>query len=51
MCQIARDEGGTIIPMFTNFTYARTKDVAHGGSLAASWELDGARAYHRWWFA
>ncbi|MCR9257745.1 MAG: ABC transporter substrate-binding protein [Alphaproteobacteria bacterium] len=51
MCQIARDDGGTIIPMFTNFTYARNKSVAHGGKLAASWELDGARGYHRWWFA
>ncbi len=50
MCTIAKDEGGTIIPMFTNFTYARTKNVAHGPSLAASWELDGARGYHRWWF-
>lgn len=51
MCMIARDEGGTVIPMFTNFTYARTKDVAHGPNLASSWELDGGRAYHRWWFA
>lgn len=50
MCQLARDEGGTIIPMFTNFTYARSTKVAHGPSLAASWELDGGRGYHRWWF-
>ncbi|MGI9522552.1 MAG: ABC transporter substrate-binding protein [Hyphomicrobiaceae bacterium] len=50
MCQIARDDGGTIIPMFVNFVYARRKNVARGPSLAASWELDGARGCHRWWF-
>ena len=50
MALLARDEGGTIIPMFTNFTYARTSNVQHGPSLAASWELDGGRGYHRWWF-
>ncbi len=51
MCQIARDEGGTIIPLFVNFVYARNKKVQHGPSLASSWELDGARGTHRWWFA
>ena len=25
--------------------------VAAGMSVAASWENDGARAAHRWWFA
>ena len=51
MCQIARDDGGSIIPIFVNFVYARRKNVMHGPSLAASWELDGGRGYHRWWFA
>ncbi len=51
MCQIARDDGGTIIPIFVNFVYARNKKVQHGSSLAASWENDGARSAHRWWFA
>ncbi|MEM7251766.1 MAG: ABC transporter substrate-binding protein [Pseudomonadota bacterium] len=51
MCQIARDDGGTIIPMFVNFVYARNKSVQHGPNLASAWELDGARGYHRWWFA
>ena len=50
MCQIARDDGGTIIPTFLNFVYARRSNVAHGPSLASSWELDGGRGYHRWWF-
>ncbi|MEM7224556.1 MAG: ABC transporter substrate-binding protein [Pseudomonadota bacterium] len=50
MCTLAKDDGGTIIPMFTNFVYARRKNVQHGPDLAASWELDGARGAHRWWF-
>lgn len=51
MCQIASDDGGTVIPFFANFVYARNKKVQHGPSLASSWELDGGRGYHRWWFA
>lgn len=51
MCMLAKDDGGTVIPMFTNFVYARRKNVQHGPSLASSWELDGGRGYHRWWFA
>ncbi len=51
MCELAKDDGGTIIPMFTNFVYGRRKNIQHGESLAASWELDGARGYQRWWFA
>lgn len=51
MCTIARDDGGTVIPMFTNFVYARNKNVRHSGKLAASWQVDGARGASRWWFA
>jgi peptide/nickel transport system substrate-binding protein len=50
MQQLARDDGGTIIPMFANFVYARRKNVKHGESLAASWQVDGARGTSRWWF-
>jgi peptide/nickel transport system substrate-binding protein len=51
MHQLLRDDGGTIIPMFTNFVYAHRKTVAHGKNLAASWQMDGARGCSRWWFA
>ncbi|MDE2789985.1 MAG: ABC transporter substrate-binding protein [Paracoccaceae bacterium] len=51
MCQIARDDGGTIIPLFVNFVYARRSNLRRGTSLAASWECDGARSAHRWWIA
>ncbi|WP_377150263.1 ABC transporter substrate-binding protein [Roseovarius aestuarii] len=50
MAMLARDDGGTIIPMFNNFVYARRANVMRGEGLAASWELDGARAPSRWWF-
>ncbi len=51
MCQLSHDDGGTIIPIFVNFVGARNKKVQHGPSIASSWELDGGRGYHRWWFA
>lgn len=50
MAQLARDDGGTVIPFFPNFVYARRKNVGHGEDLAASWPCDGARAASRWWF-
>ncbi|QIE47058.1 ABC transporter substrate-binding protein [Pseudohalocynthiibacter aestuariivivens] len=51
MAILARDDGGTLIPFFNNFVYARRSNVMRGDDLAASWELDGARAPSRWWFA
>lgn len=50
MAVIARDDGGTILPFFANFVYARSNKVARNEAVASSWELDGGRAYHRWWF-
>ena len=51
MSQISRDDGGTIIPFFINYVYARRKNVQHGPHVATSWEADGARFASRWWFA
>ncbi|QYX57777.1 ABC transporter substrate-binding protein [Roseovarius sp. SCSIO 43702] len=51
MAQILRDDGGLLLPFFNNFVYARRDNVMRGDNLAASWELDGARAPSRWWFA
>jgi len=51
MAQLARDDGGTLLPFFNNFVYARRDNVMRGENLAASWELDGGRAPSRWWFA
>lgn len=51
MQSLCRDDGGTIIPFFRNRMAARRDNVMHEDSVAAVWELDGARGYHRWWFA
>lgn len=51
MAVIARDDGGTVIPYFRNFVYGRRSNVMTTGEYAASWEMDGSRACHRWWFA
>ena len=51
MAEIARTEGGTVIPFFPNFVYARRKGLEHGPDLAPSWQMDGARASQRWWFS
>ena len=50
MQKIVRDEGGTIVPFFTNFVYAHRKNVKHGEKLTGNWPLDGSRAAERWWF-
>ena len=50
MALLARDDGGSVIPFFPNFVYARRNNVKHGENLAASWQMDGARAASRWWF-
>jgi peptide/nickel transport system substrate-binding protein len=51
MCLLMRNDGGTLLPFFNNFVYARNKKVQHGPNLAASWSCDGGRAASRWWFA
>ncbi|SFO12491.1 peptide/nickel transport system substrate-binding protein [Roseovarius lutimaris] len=50
MCLLMRDDGGTIIPFFNNWVYARGKGVKRHENVAASWSCDGARAASRWWF-
>ena len=50
MSTLLRDEGGSIVPMFTNYVYAHSDKVGHNETVSSTWELDGARAYQRWWF-
>lgn len=50
MMTLCRDEGGTIVPFFTNRVSARRKEVMHSGNLTGNWQLDGARSAERWWF-
>lgn len=50
MQQLCRDEGGTIVAFFQNFLAARSERVQHEANVSSEWQLDGGRAYHRWWF-
>jgi peptide/nickel transport system substrate-binding protein len=51
MQRTVRDEGGTIVPFFRNFLFARRSRLQHGPSIAGNWQLDGHKAAERWWFA
>ena len=51
MQEIVRDEGGTIVPFFRNFLFARRKNVQHAEAIAGNWQMDGYKAAERWWFA
>lgn len=50
MQQLCRDEGGTIVHSFEDWTMAMSDKVQHG-TIAGNWSPDGARAAERWWFA
>ncbi len=48
---IVKDEGGVVVPMYANYVYASSKDVAHPEKLGNIWTMDGARMIERWWMA
>lgn len=48
---LTRDDGGVIVPFFQSFITARNQRVQHHEHVSSEWQLDGGRAYHRWWFA
>ena len=50
MAMMARDDGGTVIPYFPNFIYARRSAVGRGDSLSPAWQMDGYRYASRWYF-
>ena len=49
MQRILWAEGGTVIPIFTDFVDAATNKVKHG-PLSNKFALDGMRCGERWWF-
>ena len=51
MMGLCRDDGGTIVPFFTNRVSTRGKHVQHPEQISGNWQLDGARSAERWWFA
>ncbi|WP_375688603.1 ABC transporter substrate-binding protein [Pseudooceanicola sp. LIPI14-2-Ac024] len=50
MQQLCRDDGGSIIPMFSNFIDGKSEKIRHG-ALANNRFLDGWKAIERWWMA
>ncbi len=50
MQALCRDDGGSIIPFFTNILDAASDKVKFG-ALASNLAGDGARCAERWWFA
>lgn len=44
------DDGGANVFAFANIVDATSKKIAHD-SVGTDWDLDGARAAERWWFA
>ncbi len=51
MQTILSNEGGVVVPCFTNNVDAASTAIGKPAKLAANWELDGARSAARWWFA
>ena len=47
---LCRDEGGTILPVFTNLVDAHSNQIKNSGNTATSWEMDGGHFIKRWWF-
>lgn len=50
MAVIMRDEGGSVVPYFPNYVFARRDNVMRGENIGANWPLDGFRYASRWWF-
>lgn len=50
MQRLCSDDGGTVIPFFANKVSARSTKVSHPKEISSAWDLDGGRAYQRWWF-
>ena len=50
MQALCRDDGGTVVPMFSNYVMAMTDRIDHG-TMAANWDMDGHKFAERWWYA
>lgn len=46
---LCRDDGGSVVPMFTNIVDAASRKIGFG-KVAANLGGDGARCAERWWF-
>lgn len=51
MQQLCSDDGGVVVPVFSNYVFATSDKVAHDEAMSAAWDLDGVKCAERWWFA
>jgi peptide/nickel transport system substrate-binding protein len=47
---LVRDEGGAVVPLYTNWMWAMTDKLRHG-PLHNYNRIDGYKFTERWWFA
>lgn len=48
MQQVLRDDGGLIVPLFTNHIVATSDGISTGDHVSGNWEMDNWRAVERW---
>lgn len=48
MQQVLRDDGGLIVPLFTNHIVATSDAISTGEHVSGNWEMDNWRAVERW---
>ena len=51
MQQVLRDDGGLIVPLFTNHIVATSDAISTGEHVSGNWEMDNWRAVERWFLA
>lgn len=50
MQRLVRDEGGSVIPIYTSFVQATSGKVQTPETMASNLEFDGHKNVERWWF-
>ena len=45
---LLRDDGGLIVPLFTNHIVATSDKISTGEHISGNWEMDNWRAVERW---
>jgi peptide/nickel transport system substrate-binding protein len=50
MQKIVRDEGGTVVHLFTDHVLAASSKLKFEGPMAGHFEMDGQRGSEKWWF-
>ena len=48
MQQLLRDDGGLVVPLFTNHIVATSDKISTGEHISGNWEMDNWRAVERW---